>query len=140
MGSKGRSVAKRGRPSLDGLDLMEIEGRYLFARYDLGRRLDPPRAPTVAEIAEYMEVSPRTIVAIRARMQTWRRDAAASLGFEPPATSVDDLDKLTVWTAEDDLIRALYAVGRLSNAEAARSLDRDERTLRKWRAKVRRSE
>jgi hypothetical protein len=68
--------ARRGRRPLDELDWMDLEGRYLFARYDVGRRMDPPRAPTVEAIADYMGVSARTVVTIRSRLRAWQRETA----------------------------------------------------------------
>ena len=120
---------------------MELEGRYLFARADLGRRLDPPRAPTVAEIADLMGVSPRTVVAIRSGMRKWRGGAAASLGWDPPATDIDWADWFAGWTFEDDLTREQYLIGEITTEKAAERLGRsDERELRRWRSRVRRSE
>ena len=125
----------RGRPALDDLDLMEQEGRYLFARADLGRKLD--RAPTVAEIADYMEVSTRTVVAIRSRFRRWQRDTAAALGWDG-TNDVDFLDGLTGWTRDRDYALGAFVLGEITAAEAAELLGVvDERTLRRWRSNLR---
>jgi hypothetical protein len=131
-------MAKRGRPPLDDFDRQELEGRYLFSRADLSRRLE--RAPTIAEVADYMGVSVGTVSAIRARMRSWRAETAASLGWDAPTDSIDWADWFAGWTFVDDLTRERYLQGLITTEEAAKLLGLDdERELRRWRSR-RRSE
>lgn len=124
----------RGRPALDSLDRMALEGRYLIARHDLTMLNE--RLPTVADIAEYMELSPRTVEAIRAGMRAWRREASAMLGWQDwPDDSLHPHDGATSARAQ---ILDAYAVGELTTADAARELallglPADAGELRRWR-------
>jgi hypothetical protein len=130
-------MARPGRPPLDDLDWMEAHGRYLLARGDLWRRL--ARAPTNKEIADYLAVSVRTVERLRSRVRTWQRSAAATLGLKPSPAGVDGLQDLFTWSDEERIRRA-YAAGRLSTMEAAERLATDDRNLRRWKARFRRSE
>jgi hypothetical protein len=127
----------RGRRALDTFDQMEQEGFYIFARYDLGRRLD--RKPTLDEIAEYMDLSPRSVETIRARTRAWQAETARMLGWDT-TNDIDYLDSIARWTRDDDTTLGLYALGEITTAEAADRLGRaDERTLRRWRNATRQS-
>lgn len=138
MPSRARSMA---RPRLTGEDRMILEGRYLHARAAL--TLLHGGLPTVAEIADHMEVSARTVEAIRAGMRDWRRDAATVLGWDD--WSAEPLHPHDGKMSRRALIRTAYAAGELTTAEASRELaldglPSDARELRRWRETVRRPE
>ncbi len=125
----------RGRPALSDLDRMELEGRYLHARSELARLNG--RLPSVAEVADHMEVSARTVTTIRAGMRAWRQATAAALGWED--WSAEPLHPADGATSKGTLILGGYAAGEMTTAEAADELaslglPADERELRRWRA------
>jgi hypothetical protein len=106
------------------------EGRYLLAR-DQAWRLHG-RRPTVPEIADLMEESPRAVERIRAEMRAWR---AATLE-EPLPLHWEEGDGRR-WAME-----AAYALGLVTTTELATLLDlagrpAGERWLRRWRRRRR---
>jgi hypothetical protein len=118
---------------------MASEGWYLAARHDLTVLLE--RLPTIEEIADFMEVSTRTVVAIRAGMRTWQREAADALGWDPP-TALHPLDGVASPRAA---ILGAYAAGDLTTGEAVArlglaGLPADPSNLRKWRSRLQQPE
>jgi hypothetical protein len=129
------------RPRLTGEDRLIRQGRYLHARYEL--TVLHNRLPTIAEIADHMEVSARTVESIRAEMQDWRREAAAVLGWDD--WSGEPLHAHDGKLSPRAQILGKYAMGEITTAEASRrlalaGLPSDDRELRRWRERVRQPE
>lgn len=115
-------------------------GVYLWIRGELRIRLR--REPTLEEIADAMEVSPRTVDSIRSRMRATRRNDLALIGADPDMELVDAERAFAPIDVEEMIVREEYVRGLISTAEAMRRLGMDKadesarRELRRWRARI----